>query len=453
MLFLNIHVMKNIRDWIRQKIKYVTEDIWRVPLGELPRRKSFLVREIRILVLAFKGFREDKVQLRASALTFNTLLSIIPVAAIAFGIAQSFGFRERLEIEIRNALAGHEEVMSWILQVTESFLQSSSGGFMAGIGLLILLWSVMQVLNHIEKSFNHIWQIKKSRPWVRKFADYLSIMMVAPLFLVVSGSFTVYLNTKMSSISDHALVLGTLKPALIFLMKLVPYVIMWLVLTMLYMVMPNTRVKFKSAFVAGIIAGTIFQLVQLLYINSQIGVSKYSAIYGSFAAFPLFLIWMQISWLVVLMGAEISFANQNVNRYEFEYESLNINSYQKRILTLLILNIIVKRFIAGDTPVSAVEISRNIQIPVRLARDILYNLNTAGLITEINIDKPRERLYQPAMDTGRMSMEYVLSRIDKAGGEDIPVKETSEYRKFNDIISGFGKKLKESDMNLLISEI
>jgi len=445
--------MKNIRDWIRQKIKYVTEDIWRVPLGELPRRKSFLVREIRILVLAFKGFREDKVQLRASALTFNTLLSIIPVAAIAFGIAQSFGFRERLEIEIRNALAGHEEVMSWILQVTESFLQSSSGGFMAGIGLLILLWSVMQVLNHIEKSFNHIWQIKKSRPWVRKFADYLSIMMVAPLFLVVSGSFTVYLNTKMSSISDHALVLGTLKPALIFLMKLVPYVIMWLVLTMLYMVMPNTRVKFKSAFVAGIIAGTIFQLVQLLYINSQIGVSKYSAIYGSFAAFPLFLIWMQISWLVVLMGAEISFANQNVNRYEFEYESLNINSYQKRILTLLILNIIVKRFIAGDTPVSAVEISRNIQIPVRLARDILYNLNTAGLITEINIDKPRERLYQPAMDTGRMSMEYVLSRIDKAGGEDIPVKETSEYRKFNDIISGFGKKLKESDMNLLISEI
>ncbi|MBS0011086.1 MAG: YihY/virulence factor BrkB family protein [Bacteroidales bacterium] len=445
--------MKKIRDWIRQKIKYVTEDIWSVPLGELPRRKSFLVREIRILVLAFKGFREDKVQLRASALTFNTLLSIIPVAAIAFGIAQSFGFKERLEIEIRNALAGHEEVMSWILQVTESFLQSSSGGFMAGIGLLILLWSVMQVLNHIEKSFNHIWQIKKSRPWVRKFADYLSIMMVAPLFLVVSGSFTVYLNTKMSSISDQALVLGTLKPALIFLMNLVPYVIMWLVLTMLYMVMPNTRVKFKSAFVAGIIAGTIFQLVQLLYINSQIGVSKYSAIYGSFAAFPLFLIWMQISWLVVLMGAEISFANQNVMRYEFEYKSLNINSYQKRILTLLILNIIVKRFIAGDIPVSAADISRNIQIPVRLAREILYNLNTAGLITEINIEKPRERLYQPAMDTGRMSMAYVLSRIDKAGGEDIPVKEISEYRKFNDIISGFGKRLKDSDMNLLISEI
>lgn len=445
--------MKKIREWIRARVRYITEDIWQIPLADMPKRKSFLIREIRILVLAFKGFREDKVQLRASALTFNTLLSIIPVAAIAFGIAQSFGFKERLEIEIRNALEGHEEVMNWILQTTENFLQTSSGGFIAGIGLLILLWSVMQVLNHIEKSFNHIWQIRKARPWVRKFADYLSIMVVAPVFIVLSGSVTVYLNTKMSSISDQALLLNTIKPALVFLLKFIPYVIMWLVLTMLYMVMPNTRVKFRSAFVAGVIAGTIFQLVQMLYINSQIGVSKYSAIYGSFAAFPLFIVWMQISWLVVLMGAEISFANQNVNRYEFEYESLKINSYQKRIVTLLILNIVVKRFIAGEDPVSAAGISREIQIPVRLAREILYNLNQAGLITEINIEKPRERLYQPAMDTGRMSLEFVLSRIDRAGGENIPVRETKEYRKLNDIITNFGKNLKESEMNLLISEI
>ncbi|MFO7853145.1 MAG: YihY/virulence factor BrkB family protein [Bacteroidota bacterium] len=445
--------MKKINEWIRRKIKYITQDIWRIPLGELPKRKTFLIREIRILVLAFKGFREDKVQLRASALTFNTLLSIIPVAAIAFGIAQSFGFKERLEIEIRKALEGHEEVMNWILQITENFLETSSGGFIAGIGLVILLWSVMQVLNHIEKSFNHIWQIKKSRPWVRKFADYISILVLAPVFIVLSGSFTVYLNTTMNNISDQAVIMSTLKPVLIFLLKLIPYVIMWLVLTLLYMVMPNSRVKFKSALVAGIIAGTIFQLIQLLYINFQIGVSRYSVIYGSFAAFPLFIIWMQISWLVVLMGAEISFANQNVNRYEFDYESLNINSYQKRILTLLILNIIVKRFIAGADPVSASEISKNIQIPVRLARDILYNLNKAGLITEINIEKSRERLYQPAMDPGKMSMDYVLARIDKAGGENIPVKQTDEYKKINKLIGEFGKKLKDSDVNLLISEI
>jgi membrane protein len=445
--------MKKISNWLSRKIKYVTEEIWHIPLGELPRRKTFLVREIRILVLAFKGFREDKVQLRASALTFNTLLSVIPVAAIAFGIAQSFGFKERLEIEIRNALVGHEEVMDWILTTTENFLKSSSGGFIAVIGLIILIWSVMQVLNHIEKSFNHIWQIKKARPWVRKFADYLSIMLIAPVFVVLSGSLTVYLNTKMGSISDQTMFLNTIKPALVFLLKLVPYIIIWLVFTMLYMVMPNTRVKFKSALVAGIIAGTLFQVVQLLYINGQMGVSRYSVIYGSFAAFPLFIVWMQISWLVVLMGAEISFANQNVGRYEIEYQSLSINSFQKRILTLQILNIIVKKFLAGADPASASEISRNIQIPVRLAREILYNLVAAGLITEINIDQPRDRLYQPSMDTNRMTIEYVISRLDRAGGDNIPVKQTNEYRKLNSIISAFGEKLKESDMNLLIGEV
>lgn len=445
--------MKKIRQWIREKIKYLTEDIWRIPLAEMPRRKSFLVREIRILVLAFRGFREDKAQLRASALTFNTLLSIIPMVAIAFGIAQSFGFKERMEVEIQKALLGHEDVMNWILQITENFLESSSGGFIAGVGLLILVWSVMQVLNHIEKSFNHIWQIKKARPWVRKFADYLSLMIIGPLFLVVSGSVTVYLNTKMIDISDQTMVLNTIKPALIFLLQITPYMIMWLVLTMLYMVMPNTRVKFKSAFTAGVIAGTLFQLIQLLYINSQIGVSKYSAIYGSFAAFPLFLIWLQISWLIVLLGAEISFANQNVNRYEFEFESLKVNMYQKRILTLLILSLIIKRFLAGESPVTASEISKNIQIPVRLARDILYNLTEAGLLTEINIDKPRDRKYQPALDPGKMKLSFVLSRIEKSGGGDIPVKETPGYNKFSSIINEFGKKLKGSDLDLLISEV
>ena len=211
--------------------------------------------------------------------------------------------------------------------------------------------------------------------------------------------------------------------------------------------------NFKSAFVAGVIAGTIFQLVQLLYINSQIGVSKYSAIYGSFAAFPLFIIWMQISWLIVLMGAEISFANQNVNRYEIEYESLSINSYQKRILTLMIMNIIVKRFLSGESAVSASYLSRSMQIPVRLAREILYNLNNAGLITEISVDKPRNRLYQPAMDTSRLKVDYVLKKIDRSGGEDIPVKETSEYKKITELINDFGEKISDSSSNILIGDI
>jgi membrane protein len=153
-----------LTNWIRVKIKYITEDIWHIPLGDLPRRQSFLIREIRIIVLAFKGFTEDKVQLRASALTFNTLLSIVPIAALAFGIAQGFGFDRKLETEIMNSFHGHEKVMEYVLNLARGFFDKLEPGLMAIIGLAILIWSVMQVLSHIEKSFNHIWQIKKGGP-------------------------------------------------------------------------------------------------------------------------------------------------------------------------------------------------------------------------------------------------------------------------------------------------
>ena len=446
-------MIKKFSDWIRKTIKYVSEDIWNVPLGDLPKTKSFIIREIRILVLAFKGFTEDKVQLRASALTFNTLLSIVPIAALAFGIAQGFGFDEKLADEIRNSFQGHEKVMEYILELSEGFFDKLEPGLMAIIGLVILIWSVMQVLNHIEKSFNHIWQIKKGRPWGRKFADYLTIMIFAPVFLIFAGSVTVMLTTMVEKVSSNIGIINSVKPAIIFLLRFTPYFIMWLVFTLLYLVMPNTRVKFRSALVAGIIAGTMFQLLQVLYINGQVGVSKYNAIYGSFAAFPLFIIWMQFSWLIVLLGAEISFANQNLKKYEYEYESLNVSSNQRRILMLLILNTIVRKFRNAEIPLSSAELSNHFQIPIRLTREILYGLIDAGILTEVSADYPKERVYQPALDTQKITLHFVLSKLDHVGSGDIPVLINKEYKKIDGIINEFSARIKESDGNVLISEI
>ena len=178
-----------------------------------------------------------------------------------------------------------------------------------------------------------------------------------------------------------------------------------------------------------------------------------SKIYGGFAAFPLFIIWMQISWLIVLMGAEISFANQNVNKYEFESDSLNVSSYQRRILTLMILNIIIKRFIRGESPASANEITRLIQIPVRIARELLYVLNTSGLITEILTDNQRERVYQPAEDINNLSVSYVLSKIDTGGSQDVPVLKNAEYKKIISVLNDFEMKIEKSGSNILVGEI
>jgi membrane protein len=445
--------MSRITEWVRAWIKYVTEDIWHLPLSDLPRHRSFIVREIRILVLAFRGFNEDKIQLRASALTFYTLLSIVPIAAIAFGVAKGFGFDQRLEAEIIKAFTGHETVMVYVLQMARGFLAETSGVFIGVVGLVILMWSVMQVLDNIERSFNHIWQIRKSRPWLRKFADYISFMIFGPVFLILASSFTVYVSTMIDNISRDRDVIETIKPAIVFLLRFAPYFFLWIFFTFLYIVMPNTRVRFKSALVAGVMAGTMFQIIQYLYIHFQVGVTKYNAIYGSFAAFPLFIIWMQASWLVVLLGAELSFANQNVNKYEFESDSLNISHSQRKILSLMLMNIIAKRFASGAPPLSAVEMAQSMQIPVRIARELLYQLSEAGLITEISIEAPRERYYQPAVDIRLLRISYIISRLELMGSADVPVARNDQYKKIVGLISGFDEKMKESEGDRLISEI
>ena len=445
--------MKRFLEWFRAWVKYVTEDIWHMPLGDLPPRKSFLIREIRILVLAFKGFNEDKIQLRASALTFNTLLSIVPVLALAFGIAQGFGFDRKLEAEIIKNFQGHETVMIYILDLVRNFFDNIENGVMATVGLVILIWSVMQVLSHIEKSFNHIWQIKKSRHWGRKFADYLSIMIFAPVFLLLSGSATVMLTTMVQSVSEKVQFVATLEPAIRFLLRFTPFVIMWIVFTLLYLIMPNTRVRFRSALVAGIIAGTSFQALQIIYIDFQIKVTTFNAIYGSFAAFPLFIVWMQLSWLIVLLGAELSFANQNVQKYEFELASLKVSPNQRRILMLMILNIIIKRFRNGEPPITASEIARLMQVPVRLSREIIYRLSESGIITEINVETNRERVYQPGMDPARLTIHFVLDRLDNEGSGDIPVIKNAAFKRIDSIVSAFSEKIMKSDENVLIGDI
>jgi membrane protein len=288
------------------------------------------------------------------------------------------GLEAELERQLMQAFANSAELMDTVLEIKDSTLQDTKGGYMAGIGVIILFWSVMQLLGHIESSFNSIWQVRQSRPFTRKMADYIAIMLVAPVFIITASSVTVFINTNLSASLENAPLLESMKWLIGTLVKFSPYLIMWFVLTFTYIVLPNIKVKFGSALIAGIVAGTLLQIVQWLYIDLQIGITRLSAIYGSFAAIPLFIIWIQTSWLIVLLGAEISFAHQNVMRYEFESDSHSISNYHKRILSLLIMNTIVKNFHEGKPPVGAEMIAADHRIPVRIASEIMYSLSEDG---------------------------------------------------------------------------
>jgi membrane protein len=248
-------------------------------------------------------------------------------------------------------------------------------------------------------------------------------------------------------------ILEFFKPIIMFLIKLAPYVLTWIALTILFVIMPNTKVRLVPALVSAIITGTILQFLQWLYIDLQFGITKLSAIYGSFAAIPLFIVWVQSSWIILLLGAELSFANQNVSRYEFESEALNVSSYQKRALILMIMNMIIRNFTVGEKPISSENISKSLKVPVRLVRDILQDLTSSNLVSVIHENEHEERLYQPAMDINKLSVSFVLSKLDKKGSEHQIFVKTKEYDKITSMLDKFDKLVAKSDSNILVKDL
>jgi len=438
---------------IKRILRFIYAGIWTLRVERYPLLIRVLIKQLRIILFAFKGYKNDRIQLRASALTYYTTLSVVPVVAMVFGIAQGFGFQEKLEAEIRQRIAEREEmkaVLDYVLQFAQNMLANINGGFIAGVGLVVLFWSIMQVLGNIESSFNAIWRISKSRPLVRKFSDYLSMMLVAPVLLFLSSTATVYINEIADRETSFFQYIG---PMVEFLINLIPYALVFLLFTILYVVMPNTKVKFKNGLYAGIIAGTIFQITQWFYIHFQVGVSKCSAIYGSFVALPLFLIWLQLSWLIVLLGAEISFAHQSIENYEFESEADKVNPYNKRLLTFLVLHLIIKRFSKGSRPLTASIMSHELGIPVRLVRDIIYDLTEGDLIIEASTTSLKERAYVPAIDINKMTISYVIEKLDNRGISSVMAEETADLKAFSTIQVDLLKSIKKSKANRLIKDI
>jgi len=434
-------------------INFIENDIWRIRSKNTPRSKSFFIRQLRILILAVRGFFEDNCLLRASALTFYSLLSIVPVVAMAFGIAKGFGFQKLLEQQLFEKFPGQEEVMIQIIRYAQSLLENTKGGMIAGIGLAFLFWSVIKLLGNIERSLNAIWKINRPRTFGRKFGDYLSIVIISPLLVILSSSVTVFIATQITLITGKISLLGIFNPFIFFILKLLPYCLVWILFIITYIVMPNTKVNFSSGFFAGVIAGTIFQVVQWAYIFFQVGVARYNAIYGSFAALPLFMIWLQLSWLIVLFGGEISFACQSVDNYEFEPDCRNISQMFKKLISLQIAHFVIKAFYRGEKPPTVSKITQALEIPIRLVQQILDELVEGGIFSYAETKKTNELFYQPARDINGMTIKSIIEALDQIGVDNIPVPQTSELKVLSETLQSFSDVIEESPSNRLLKDI
>jgi membrane protein len=441
---------------ISQLIRFINTDIWKIRLKNLSRPKAFFIKYLRIIILATRSFVKDDCQKTASVLTYYSLLNVVPVIAVVFGIAKGFGLEKIIEKQILQAAEKanwQADLTNQILNFSHSFLEKVNGGLIAGIGVILLLWTVISIMGKIEDSFNGIWEVRKSRTLARKFTDYLAMMFLAPVLLVVSSSATVLVASKVQMIVNKIAFLGIFGPLIFFLLSLLPYVSMWTLLTMLYLVMPNTRISLSSGILGGVAAGTIYQIVQWVYIKFQIGVASYSAIYGSFAALPLFLVWVQMSWMILLLGAEIAHASEHYETFGFYPDYFKISTYSKKFLILRIIHLVTKKFTLRERPLSAKQIASALEIPVRLVQQLLDDLTNIGLVTETTTRSKNEVVFQPGRPIEDITVKHALEEYEKNALIQIPDFQSEEAESISKYLRDISDAIEKSPGNVTLKGI
>lgn len=440
--------LKDIPDRVKKLWKFISEDIWRINSADLTKKRRRGYNLIKIIVLAVRRYQADNLQRSASALTYSTFLSLIPLLAVLLAIAKGFGFQNIVESQLFNYFPGQREIFSKVLGFVDSYMVHTKDGVFLGVGLVVLLYTVYNLISNIENTFNMIWQVPKGRSYVRRFTDYFSAFLLIPIFFVCSSGISLFTATTFETLQKYQF----FSPVYEVVIGIIPVIVTILIFTVAYIFLPNTKVQFKHAFYGGIVAGIGFQIFQYLYINGQIWVSKYNAIYGSFALLPLLLLWMQLSWVICLVGAEIAYAGQNVQNFDFESDSENISRRYLDFLTLVILTMIVKRFEKGEQPYTANDISLHYRIPIRLTKRILYFLSDLGIINEVKEENDYPN-YQPAIDINHITLEYLFSKIDRYGSENFKVENHGEFRTEWEIILQSRIDMFPENKNILLKDL
>ncbi|UTW60632.1 YihY/virulence factor BrkB family protein [bacterium SCSIO 12741] len=402
-----------IQDWLKK----VDGLLWHSSGG--PKVVRILIQAARITYVAGREFVADKCGLRASALTYYSTLSLVPILALLFGIAKGFGFQDSLRQNILDNVNQNQEIYLYLFDFAENTLRNARGGVVAGIGIVLLFYTLLRTISLVETSFNDIWKIKTPRSWIRKFTDYLSITLLAPFALIISSSATVFISTNVRSLSERNEVVEVIGPVLQLSLEFVPYLMIWILFLAIYMIMPNRRIQFSSALIGAIIAGTGYQLVEWAYITFQVGVSKYNGIYGSFAALPLFLIWVQTSWNIVLLGAELAYAHQNIDELTELKHKREFSTLETLKVAVMTMHVLARHYDDDKPFLTLKEIAKEVGVPQESLLQLLDDMEDKNLV--VHVERMDEVSYQPARDRDQLSLSFIIKTM--LGKDEGPASE------------------------------
>lgn len=397
---------------IQDIIHFIQTGIWQVSRDDVSPLVYLLYSILKKLILTIRFFTTKRVMSQAAALTYSTLLAIVPIMAVVFAIARGYGYNKYIEMWFRDAFKSQPQAADIIVEFVNSYLVHTKSGVFLGIGLVFMFYTVLMLVSNIESAFNSIWQVKKQRSIFRTFTDYLAMLLLFPILIVLTSGLSIFIATVAGSMPD-LLLLG---PMVRFLIALLPYILMSAMFIGMYVFMPNTHVKVRYVIVPGILAGVAMQWLQLFYIHSQMWVSSYNAIYGSFAALPLFMLWMQISWTICLFGAELCYTNQNLDYYDYNTKTSDISHRYRIMLCTILASRICRRFDRGGRPYTALELCGETGIPIRIANDLLYAMIGARLLIEITSDEKGEASqFVPAENVDNLSLGVMIDRLESQG--------------------------------------
>ena len=431
---------------LRQLFTYFTDTIFRQDVSEWRNPVvRWLVQQYRLLFYTARGLVEHGTLVRSAALTFYTLMSLVPILAVVFAVVKGFGLTDGLIENLYGIFPRHPETIDYIVGFAENALARTQGGVVAAVGLVMLFWAVIRVFGSIESAFNNIWEVKVARSIARQWTDYIAVVMIVPVLWILANAAGDYVEQLLGLYDKWYF--NTLS-------HLASMVIIWTMFTLLYLIIPNARVRFGSALMAGIVAGTIFLLFQWGYVYVQRWMTSYNAIYGSFAALPLFLIWMQTSWEILLFGGELSFAYQNISRFAEERESLRISYDQRRKVLLAVMILVARNFRDHGGTLSTDTIRERLGLPTRIVNDVLFQLVQAGqLIAVRSGDGERDVAFTPAHDLASTTVYGILEAVERTGQATLDLGQTPELARMNQEVESLKEEVRHSSNNARLSDL
>lgn len=397
---------------IREFIQY---DLWRQPhVAIQDTKKRLWYRILQTIILVVRGFKDKALNVRANSLSFSLLFAFVPMVAGVFAIARGFGFEELIRERLSTSFLAEANIAPMIMEWTERYLETARDGLFLGIGLIVLIWAVYAFFNMLESSFNNIWNVKQSRSLGRRLSNYMVVLLLVPIMIILSSGISIFLN----STQTVSTVLQAIEPLRRFLLRLIPIVVASGVFTWIFFAIPNTKVRFVSAVIPGILVGVLFQIVQIFSVYLVVLFSRMSIVYGAFSAIPLILIWLYITCWLLLIGAELAFAIQNNELFAYEKDLQTISRRYKDYVMLYILSDIIRRFEQGTQPQTASEMAIHNRLPIRLVNQVLLHLEETNIIRRVYVEQDGEEAFVPAMDTRTITVDMVVGRISAQGTED-----------------------------------